>query len=127
MDEVLLKTSSRKKRAAFVLYLLCGLAGFLIAASRLTVPVYETVEGTVLAGHTLICTEALPAVCAGEPAYVYETREDAIEKIEAYRIEGNRVRFEESTQFADGVELHMELPTGKVSLLWSIFRRGGAL
>ncbi len=121
------KKKSKKRILAFVLYLFLGACGFLTAAECLTVPVYEEAEGTVSGERTVLCDGELPGAVGGEPILLYETDGEAVERIEAYRVEKNKVQLEESTGFADGTAVRLKIPTGRVTVLWSVFRKGGAL
>ena len=118
---------NKMKALAFVLYLFLGAAGFLFASNRLYVPVYDVVEGTVQGEHAVLCSENLPEACGGEPVFLYKAREESVEKIENFQMQKNRIQFEENTAFADGTTVTLEIPTRKVTVLWSIFRKGGAL
>lgn len=118
---------NKKRAIAFILFLLMGVAGFLVVSSQIHIPVYRTVEGRMQGSHKVICQESLPHICEGSPVFLYISREESLKKIEKYEADKEQIVFTESMNFADGTSVKIDVQTGEVSLLWSVFRKGGAV
>lgn len=118
----------RKTRdaVAYMLFLIVGTILFFISALSIHVPVYKTVEAKVAEDPARIElhgeVEQFYKDC---PIFIYESREESLEKIEKYRVADRCIVMEKEGSFPAGTKIKLDIQTQEISLLRLIFLKGG--
>lgn len=77
----------RKNAVAYILFLVVGTIAFFTASFWIQVPLYQTVEAKVAEDPVWIeWSGEIEKFCEDCPIYVYESREEALEKVEKYQV-----------------------------------------
>ncbi len=115
------------KPVGFILFLCAGVGAFLIVSAAVRVPFFQTVDATLCReGNEVVLEIADSSVLTGEPVYVYEYREDHLEKVVDYEAGQNKVVLgEDIPEWRSGSKLKMDVQVGEKSLLEIIFQNGG--
>lgn len=116
----------RNNGVAYILFLVGGTIAFLAASLSIKVPVYQTVEARVAEDSSRIMLLGGEREFQKEcPVFIYESREEFLEKIETYHVVGDCIILEEEASFSAGTDIRVDVRTQEVSLLRLIFLKGG--
>ena len=110
----------------FILFLVLGVGTFFLVATKIHIPVYTTVETVVEEENGRMCLNLEDNKFeAGTPVYLYQSRDDHLEKVTAYEVrEGWLLTDFIDTLPKDG-RLYADIQTDEISLLRHIFTEGG--
>ncbi len=110
----------------YVIFLFMGVAAFIYIANTIRIPVYHTMEtqtsdsqGGMVTIHTgdVVPTE-------GSPLYLYQSREDGIEKVVEYEMDPrSQTIVVSNSKFANRGNVNVDVHVGNISLLNYIFSR----
>lgn len=116
------------KPVGFVIFLLLGIVIFLYVAIRVRIPVYTSIRTKVEKNDlgTRIDRKKVDVI-EGSPIYLYQSREDSMEMVSAYQIDGTYIWIEDGNlekTISEG-EIFLDVQTRQESLLTLIFTNGG--
>ena len=120
--------NEREKRRNAVLYILFLVAGtvlFLTASIGLRVPVYETLDAKLTEHSDEIILKEKHEFRKDCPVFVYQSREETLERVEKYKVSGAKILPSEQSSFEGGSEVKVDVQIDEVSLLHLIFLKGG--
>lgn len=116
----------RKNAVAYILFLVVGTITFFTVSFWIQVPLYQTVEAKVAEDPARIeWSGETEKFCEDCPIYVYESREEALEKVEKYQVRDGDIVMEKECSFPAGTKIKVDIQTQEVSLLRLIFLKGG--
>lgn len=108
-----------KEKIGFLLLLVLGVAGFLAISSSIEVPIYKTIETTIAKdtdGIYITLPEEL--VPMERPFYIYEKREQYVEKVKKYHVKvEEQAVYIENSSFTEGMKVSVDVETQRISLL----------
>lgn len=111
----------------FVIFLLLGVGGFLYTTSRIQIPVYTTVEAAVERENGIMRLDLQQKEFeVGTPVFLYESRDDHLEKVTDYEVEEGWLLTESIDNLPDTGKLYLDIQTDEISLLRHIFIKGGS-
>lgn len=112
----------------FVIFLMLGAAVFLGVTSQIQVPVYTSVKTSIEKVENGIRMDRKEAaVWQNSPIYMYQSREDSMEEVSSYEIDGRYIllkNHELGKHIREG-EIFLDIQTGQQTLLNLIFTSGG--
>lgn len=112
----------------FVAFLVLGAAVFLGVSSQIQVPVYTSVKTNMekVENGTRIDRKGVE-VWRNSPIYMYQSREDSMEEVSSYEIDGKYIflRNHEPGKHNGEGEIFLDIQTGQETLLKLIFTSGG--
>lgn len=110
----------------FVIFMLLGVGVFIYLAERIDIPVYTTVE-TVAEMQDGVMRLNLHGreFETGTPVYLYESRDDHLEKVTDYEMEEGWLLTGPVDTLPDSGKLYVDIQTDEISLLRHIFTEGG--
>lgn len=109
----------------FVIFLLLGAVGFLYTTSRIQIPVYTTVETLVEKENGVMRLDLQNKdFMTGTPVFLYESRDDHLEKVTDYEVEEGWLLTEPIDKLPDTGRLYLDIQTDEISLLRHIFIEG---
>ncbi len=112
----------------FVVFLMLGAAAFFGVTSQIQVPVYTSVKTSIEKVENGIRMDRKEAVVwQNSPIYMYQSREDSMEEVSSYEIDGRYIllkNHELGKHIREG-EIFLDIQTGQQTLLNLIFTSGG--
>ena len=112
----------------FVIFLVLGAAMFLGVTSQIQVPVYTSVKTSIEKVENGIRMDRKEvAVWHNSPIYMYQSRENSMEEVSSYEIDGKYILMkshELDKNIREG-EIFLDIQTGQQTLLNLIFTSGG--
>lgn len=110
----------------FLFFLLAGAAGFLFLALKIQIPVYTTVQTRIETENGGIRVNLHDtAFQADAPVFLYQSRDDHLEKITAYHVENGYLYTAFSDALPDSGTIYLDVQIREVSLLRHILTEGG--
>ncbi len=111
----------------FILFLCLGVIGFLMVSVTVKIPLYQTMDASIAKeGEKAVLRIGDMDFLSDRPIYVYESREDHLEKIEDYeRRPGKIVLNGDIAEWKSGSGVKVDVQLGEKSLLEIIFQNGG--
>lgn len=110
----------------FVAFLLIGISVFFIVTTRIQIPVYRTVETTAVREGDIIRVDLHKNTFeAGTAVFLYESRDDHLEKVTAYKVQQGCLLIEESDKLPVSGKVYVDIQTSDISLLRHIVTEGG--
>jgi len=111
-----------RKPFGFVIFLILGTAVFILTANKIQVPVYKTVKACVEKEESGIKLNLRNTrFQKGTPVFLYHARDEHLEKITEYRLDGGYIVMDFMDGISVGEEINIDIQTQEVSLLRHIF------
>lgn len=110
----------------FVVFLLIGISVFFVVTTKIHIPVYRTVETTAVREGGMIRVDLHKnSFEAGTPVFLYESRDDHLEKVAKYKVEQGCPLIEEGDKLPVSGKVYLDIQIGDISLLRHILTEGG--
>lgn len=114
-----------QKPLGFVLFLMLGVTAFIVVTGSIKIPVYNTVEAYVEKGNDMIRLNLHnEKIQADTPVFLYQSRDDFLEKITEYQIEDGYIVTDDTGVFLNGEKINIDFQTEEVTLLRHILEGG---
>lgn len=114
-----------QKPLGFVLFLMLGVTAFIIVTDSIKIPVYNTVEAYVEKGNDMIRLNLHnQKIQADTPIFLYQSRDDFLEKITEYQLEDGYIVTDDTGVFLNGEKINIDFQTEEVTLLRHILEGG---
>lgn len=110
----------------FVVFLLLGLGIFFFVTISIQIPVYMTMETMVVKEKDCIQIDLYHKTWKeNTPIFLYNSRDDHLEKITEYKIENNSIFVDFVEGLSEKQIIYADIQTDEISLLKHIFIEGG--
>ena len=110
----------------FIFFLLFGAGMFIFFASKIQIPVYTTLETTVIQKNGIVKLNLENKTFKeGTPVFLYKSRDDHLEKVTNYKIKDGCLLIDSSKTLPDSGKIYIDIQTDEISLLLHIFKEGG--
>lgn len=112
----------------FVVFLMLGVTSFLVVTSQIQVPVYTSVKTSIEKMENGLRMDRKEVdVWKNSPIYMYQSREDSMEEVSSYEIDGKYIlmKIHELDRDIREGEIFLDIQTGQQTLLNLIFTSGG--
>lgn len=114
-----------QKPLGFVLFLMLGVTAFIVVTGSIKIPVYNTVEAYVEKENDMIRLNLHnQKIQADTPVFLYQSRDDFLEKITEYQIEDGYIVTDDTGVFLNGEKINIDFQTEEVTLLRHILEGG---
>ena len=114
-----------KRPLGFVIFLMIGIAAFILVSVNIRIPVYTTVEAYVEKENDRIKLNLNNNKFQTDaPVFLYQSRDDSLEKITEYQIKDGYIIIEDTGIFSTGEKINIDIQTEEVTLLKHILDGG---
>lgn len=114
-----------QKPLGFVLFLMLGVTAFIVVTGSIKIPVYNTVEAYVEKENDMIRLNLHnEKIQADTPVFLYQSRDDFLEKITEYQMEDGYIVTDDTGVFLNGEKINIDFQTEEVTLLRHILEGG---
>lgn len=114
-----------QKPLGFVLFLMLGVTAFIVVTGSIKIPVYNTVEAYVEKENDMIRLNLHnQKIQADTPVFLYQSRDDFLEKITEYQMEDGYIVTDDTGVFLNGEKINIDFQTEEVTLLRHILEGG---
>lgn len=114
-----------QKPLGFVLFLMLGITAFIVVTGSIKIPVYNTVEAYVEKENDMIRLNLHnQKIQADTPVFLYQSRDDFLEKITEYQMEDGYIVTDDTGVFLNGEKINIDFQTEEVTLLRHILEGG---
>lgn len=114
-----------QKPLGFVLFLMLGVTAFIVVTGSIKIPVYNTVEAYVEKENDMIRLNLHnQKIQADTPIFLYQSRDDFLEKITEYQMEDGYIVTDDTGVFLNGEKINIDFQTEEVTLLRHILEGG---
>lgn len=114
-----------QKPLGFVLFLMLGVTAFIVVTGSIKIPVYNTVEAYVEKENDMIRLNLHnQKIQADTPVFLYQSRDDFLEKITEYQMEDGYIVTDDTGAFLNGEKINIDFQTEEVTLLRHILEGG---
>lgn len=114
-----------QKPLGFVLFLMLGVTAFIVVTGSIKIPVYNTVEAYVEKENDMIRLNLHnQKIQADTPVFLYQSRDDFLEKITEYQLEDGYIVTDDTGVFLNGEKINIDFQTEEVTLLRHILEGG---